>query len=305
MGKGPTRRQGPGKASDTVRAIKRGARNADPHLGTVRGGYHKNPATYDRKKDDTQDRLDEYQSDEQREATNALFEATPAKLGAAAMSEANPHTRIAELEAELKIAQENVERLSRDCVSGLAVRDTFNRHIEGVFNARRCHESPIGVLMMDIDHFKLVNDDHGHRAGDQVISKVARCIRDATRTTDLVARYGGEEFVVVVAYNCELAGLAILAERIRSSVEALDIEGLPSVTISIGFTTQHSKDTSGWDLVERADKNLYAAKRGGRNRVCHETLESSDLKLILEIDRMLPLSGDHGEGLEDRSGQGT
>ena len=293
MGKGPTRRQGPGKASDTVRAIKRGARNADPHLGTVRGGYHKNPATYDRKNDDTQDRLDEYQSDEQREAMDALFEATPAELGAAAIAEANPHTRIQQLELALAAAQEEIDRLGRDCVSGLAVRATFEKHIEGIFNARRCEESPIGVLMCDIDKFKDVNDNFGHRAGDEVISQVARCIREATRTSDLVARYGGEEFVVVIANNCKVAGLAILAERIRSSVDEMDIEGLPHVTISIGFTTQHSEDTSGWDLVERADKNLYKAKDGGRNRVCHEVLEGPELKLILDIEQLRDGPEDH------------
>jgi diguanylate cyclase (GGDEF)-like protein len=263
MGKGPTRRQGPGKASDTVRAIKRGARAADPHTGTVRGGYHDSDANYDRKDDDTRDRLAEYEE------------------------ETNPHTRIKELELALEAAQTEIERLGRDCVSGLAIRDTFNRHIEGVFNTRRCHESPVGVLMCDIDNFKLVNDEHGHRAGDEVISQVARCIREATRTTDLVARYGGEEFVVVIANNCKLASLALLAERIRASVEAMDIEGTPRVTISIGFTTQHSSDKSGWDLVERADKNLYRAKEAGRNQVCHETLEGPELQMILDIDDTL------------------
>ncbi len=263
MGKGPTRRQGPGKASDTVRTIKRSARNADPHLGTVRGGYHDSDTKYDRKNDDARDRLAEY------------------------AEETNPHTRIKELEAALIAAQEEIERLGRDCVSGLAVRDTFNRHIEGVFNQRRCQDSPIGVLMIDIDRFKLVNDNHGHRVGDEVISQVARCIREATRTTDLVARYGGEEFVVVIANNCELAGLAILAERIRASVDEMDIEGIPHVTISVGFTAQHSDDTSGWDLVERADKNLYIAKESGRNRVCHETLGGPELKMILDIEDAL------------------
>jgi diguanylate cyclase (GGDEF)-like protein len=259
MGKGPTRRQGTGKASDTVRTIRKASRELDPHLGSRRGGYHKNPAVYDRKEDDTQDRIDEIEENE------------------------DPLTKIALLEQALTDAHEEIKRLGRDCVSGLAVRATFEKHIEGVFNQRRCSERPLGVIMIDIDHFKLVNDNHGHRVGDEMISQVARCVREATRTTDLVARYGGEEFVVVVA-EAKLAGLSILAERIRANVEAMDIEGLPRVTVSIGFTTQHTDDTSGWDLVERADKNLYHAKETGRNKVCHETLGGTELKLILKIE---------------------
>jgi diguanylate cyclase (GGDEF)-like protein len=248
----------------------------------VRGGYHKNPATYDRKDDDTQERLDEHQSD--ASLLKDLGEVAVDAAAQAARATGDPLLKIQLLQRALEEAHKEIERLGRDCVSGLAVRDTFNRHIEGIFNTRRCQESPIGVLMCDIDLFKQVNDTHGHRVGDEVISQVARCIREATRTTDLVARYGGEEFVVVIANNCKLAGLAILAERIRASVEAMDIEGIPPVTISIGFTTQHSEDTSGWDLVERADKNLYHAKETGRNKVCHETLGSTELQLILKIE---------------------
>jgi diguanylate cyclase (GGDEF)-like protein len=285
MGKGPTRRQGTGKSSDTVRAIRRGARNADPHLGSHRGGYHDNPAVYDRKRDDTQERLDEHRSD--ASLLKDLGEVAVDAAAQAARAIGDPLLKIQLLQRALEEAHQEIERLGRDCVSGLAVRDTFNRHIEGIFNARRCQESPIGVLMCDIDLFKQVNDTHGHRVGDEVISQVARCIREATRTTDLVARYGGEEFVVVIANNCKLAGLAILAERIRASVEAMDIEGTPRVTISIGFTTQHSSDKSGWDLVERADKNLYRAKHEGRNRVCHETLEGPELKMIIDIEDAL------------------
>ena len=146
---------------------------------------------------------------------------------------ADPLTKIALLERALLDAHDEIKRLGRDCVSGLAVRATFEKHIEGVFNQRRCSERPLGILMIDIDMFKLVNDNHGHRVGDEVIAQVARVVRECTRTTDLVARYGGEEFVVVVA-EAKLAGLTILAERIRASVESLDQEGLPAVTVKIG-----------------------------------------------------------------------
>jgi diguanylate cyclase (GGDEF)-like protein len=266
MGKGPTRRQGTGKASDTVRTIRKASRDHDPFLGKRRGGYHKNPAIYDRKEGDgVQERLDEM--------TDGVPDAV------------DPLTKIVLLERALAEAHDEIKTLQRDCVSGLAVRATFEKHIEGVFSQRRCNERPLGILMIDIDHFKLVNDNHGHRVGDEMISQVARCVREATRTTDLVARYGGEEFVVVVAES-KLAGLTILAERIRANVEAMDLEGLPHVTVSIGFTTQHTDDTSGWDLVERADKNLYQAKETGRNKVCHETLDGPELQLILKIEEI-------------------
>lgn len=199
----------------------------------------------------------------------------------------DPHLKILQLEAELEAAHQEIQDLQHDCVSGLAVRATFEKHLEGVFQARRSSERAMGVLMIDIDNFKLVNDQHGHRVGDEVIAQVARTVRECTRATDLVARYGGEEFVTVVANGAKVAGLAILAERIRSSVEDMKIDGLPQVTVSIGFTAQNRSDRTGHDVVERADRNLYAAKEAGRNRVCHETLESPELRMISEIEESL------------------
>lgn len=195
----------------------------------------------------------------------------------------DPYDRIKNLEAELEAAHCEIARLSRDCVSGLAVRATFETHLERAFESRRQGDGAIGVVMVDIDHFKSVNDEHGHRVGDEVIAQVGRCLTAASRSMDLVARYGGEEFVIVTT-DATVCGLTVLAERIRRYVEQMAVPGLPKVTVSVGFTVQREDDKSGWNIVERADHNLYRAKESGRNRVCHETLEGPEIDMVLEIE---------------------
>lgn len=196
----------------------------------------------------------------------------------------SPYETIGRLERELKEAQAQIETLGRDCVSGLLTRGNFEKHLEGMFRQHRRNDRPLGIIMMDIDHFKAVNDAHGHRVGDEVITQVSSAVRGCTRTTDIVARYGGEEFVCVLVQT-GIAGLAILSERIRRSVEQLEVPGCPKVTISVGFALQDERDGSGWDVVERADKALYQAKHLGRNRVEHETLSNEEIVLVERIDQ--------------------
>jgi len=121
--------------------------------------------------------------------------------------------------------------------------------------------------------------------GDEVIAEVAKVVRGCTRTTDIVARYGGEEFVCVLVQT-DVVGLSVLGERIRRSVEQLEVPDCPKVTISVGFALQNNSDTSGWDIVERADKALYHAKQKGRNRVESEDLGHDEIALIEEIERL-------------------
>lgn len=128
---------------------------------------------------------------------------------------------------------------------------------------------PIGIMVLDIDHFKAVNDTHGHDVGDDVIRGLADCLRDYTRHHDISARMGGEEFAVV-APNLDAAGLDRLANRLRVAVSNLDFavgNVHLRVTISIGIAVWDGKE-SGTSFYKRADANLYAAKRAGRNRVC-------------------------------------
>jgi diguanylate cyclase (GGDEF)-like protein len=123
--------------------------------------------------------------------------------------------------------------------------------------------------MMDIDHFKVVNDTYGHLTGDDVIRTVAARLAAQLRATDLVGRYGGEEFAAVLQ-DAELG--SALPERLRASIADLPIEtqsGPLAVTVSIGVSRLQPGDASLKDLLARADEALYEAKRSGRNRVHH------------------------------------
>ena len=131
------------------------------------------------------------------------------------------------------------------------------------------HQTPLSILCIDIDHFKKINDMHGHMAGDKVIRSVAEGIHNCVRGSDVIFRYGGEEFVVVLS-NTEIVGSCNLAERIRERISnsfCLHNSQSLAVTVSIGVTTL-GKDTSWLTLFDRADQALYQAKRTGRNKVC-------------------------------------
>lgn len=160
----------------------------------------------------------------------------------------------------------------RDPLTGLGnrrlLRSTLERAIETV---ARSGESVL-LLLLDIDHFKSINDTHGHIVGDQVLQAIADCLLACVRPMDCVARYGGEEFAVVLPHCRPLFGRAV-AERIRETVASLAIPGTPlhkaQMTISIGGAYAPEWVRSTADLwIERADQQLYRAKSGGRNRVC-------------------------------------
>ena len=163
---------------------------------------------------------------------------------------------------------------SRDALTGLSNRRQFElalaREIDRVARAGE----PALVLMVDIDRFKMVNDTHGHAAGDLVLKAVAASLMSCVRPMDTVARFGGEEFAIILP-NCPPAFGHVVAERIRSKVEATPVtvarrQSL-SVTISLGgaFAPQWVRSSATlW--IERADQQLYRAKREGRNRACLE-----------------------------------
>lgn len=132
--------------------------------------------------------------------------------------------------------------------------------------ARRVSE-PTALLMLDIDHFKRVNDTWGHAAGDRVLSDFAQRLRAALRAGDLPGRYGGEEFCVLLPATC-LEGACVVAERIRGAVSAKPLGALPAATMaSVGATASADSGCSIDELLAQADAALYRAKRGGRNRV--------------------------------------
>ena len=159
-------------------------------------------------------------------------------------------------------------RAERDALTGLFRQDVFLHALADELRNRR-EGSETGVLMMDIDFFKQVNDTHGHRNGDHVLASVARLIRECLRPQDLAARYGGEEFAVILPGASLDAALAV-SERIRTCVEQFPfmIEGQSiSITLSVGVGISPSSGQSAEDLVRAADQALYGAKRGGRNRI--------------------------------------
>lgn len=133
------------------------------------------------------------------------------------------------------------------------------------------HSHPLSLIMIDIDNFKPFNDTWGHVAGDEALKTVAKTIRDAVRTIDVVSRYGGEEFAVILPQTGKGAS-QIIAERIRSEMEKTIFphEDMPQgkLTISLGLASfpEDAKDTT--ELVNSADKALYRAKAMGKNKVC-------------------------------------
>jgi len=163
---------------------------------------------------------------------------------------------------------------SRDPLTGLANRRHFELMLAGEVDRVARAGEPALVLMIDIDHFKEVNDAHGHPAGDEVLKHVAHTLSDCIRPMDTVARFGGEEFAMILP-NCAPFFAQQVAERIRSHVGSLRIDIAPgervSVTVSIGgaFAPQWVRSSSLlW--VERADQQLYRAKAEGRDRACLE-----------------------------------
>jgi diguanylate cyclase (GGDEF)-like protein len=164
---------------------------------------------------------------------------------------------------------EQTERLATtDGLTGLLNHRTFQGRLdEHVAHAQR-YGKRLSLILCDIDHFKSVNDTHGHPVGDLVLKAVARTLAKEARATDLVARYGGEEFAVVMP-ETDAAGALVIAERIRERVGKLALEteqGRLQVTMSLGVATLPDDGDKKGALVERADACLYHAKRNGRNR---------------------------------------
>jgi diguanylate cyclase (GGDEF)-like protein len=156
-----------------------------------------------------------------------------------------------------------------DGLTGMQNRRYFDEALREYLAEFRRISKPIGLIILDLDHFKLVNDNHGHDIGDKVLREVASCLRDMTRYHDVVARLGGEEFAIV-APNMSEDLLLKFAERIRKSISALAIVAgnvRLKVTASAGIAVWDGKETAE-EFYRRADKMLYEAKKLGRNRVC-------------------------------------
>jgi diguanylate cyclase (GGDEF)-like protein len=164
-----------------------------------------------------------------------------------------------------------VESALRDPLTRLYNKRYFDDRLDAELRFARRHGTSLALLLIDVDHFKRVNDQRGHLAGDAVLSEIAKTLSAAVRNEDVVARYGGEELVVLSRAIGD-DGAHNLAERLRKTVEALrtKVEEEPPVrvTISIGVAVYPTIEVgSATQLTAAADRALYAAKDGGRNRV--------------------------------------
>ncbi len=155
-----------------------------------------------------------------------------------------------------------------DSLTGMQNRRYFDEALKEYLDEFARIDKPVGLMIFDLDHFKSVNDTHGHDVGDEVLRAVAGCLKDMTRYHDVVARLGGEEFAVV-APNMDLEMLTRLAERIRKGIAAMPVLSgnvRLRITSSVGLAIWNRVEGAD-DLFRRADQQLYQAKKLGRNRV--------------------------------------
>jgi diguanylate cyclase (GGDEF)-like protein len=157
-----------------------------------------------------------------------------------------------------------------DALTGVYKREFFLGELHREFERSRRHRRPLALILLDIDHFKLVNDELGHVAGDDALRQVANVIRVGLREGDLCGRYGGEEFAVLLP-ETDLDGARLAAERIRHDVENYTFKLTGGhkrhITLSAGVALLDQSMQDKVDLVDAADKLLYRAKQAGRNRV--------------------------------------
>lgn len=167
-----------------------------------------------------------------------------------------------------KVREQNaiLERLAtRDPLTNCYNRRSFFEQFDIQWNSAQRYGNALSAVMVDVDHFKSVNDNHGHSVGDTVLQRVAETLQRLARESDIVARYGGEEFTLLLP-NTELSEACVMAERIRKAIEEMKLPQL-SVTASLGVSSLSQAPVSPQDLLDQADKSLYFAKRNGRNQV--------------------------------------
>jgi two-component system, cell cycle response regulator len=185
-------------------------------------------------------------------------------------NEVREQGKLREMTQTLSARSDSLEHAAlTDSLTGMQNRRYFDDALKEYLEEFRRIGKPVGLMVLDLDHFKSVNDTHGHDVGDEVLRRVAQCLKDFTRYHDVAARVGGEEFAVV-APNMDLEILQKFAERIRKAISELVIESgnvRLKVTSSFGLALWDGRETSD-AFYKRADKMLYKAKTTGRNRVC-------------------------------------
>ncbi|MBB3213233.1 diguanylate cyclase (GGDEF)-like protein [Herbaspirillum sp. Sphag1AN] len=186
--------------------------------------------------------------------------------------------QVAERTAELTRANERLSILAtHDGLTGIANRRHFEDRLSLAFQLSRRTMDEYTVMMVDADHFKRINDTHGHDIGDAVLRQLAHILKSQVRVTDLVARYGGEEFIVLLndSGNNDAdadadADALQVASKIRAAIEVANFPQVGQVTVSIGLARSTATDSSKEQALKRADEALYKAKNKGRNRVVYQ-----------------------------------
>jgi diguanylate cyclase (GGDEF)-like protein len=171
---------------------------------------------------------------------------------------------------QASVNKEELERLANfDSLTGLYNRQAILSKLRELINRAKRYKEDFSVSMLDIDHFKKVNDRYGHLTGDDVLEKIAALIRQNIRDTDIAGRYGGEEFIIILP-QANLSSALVVAERIRNIIENAEMKDSAGNVFAITV----SQGLSGWErgedaysLISRADEALYKAKANGRNRV--------------------------------------
>jgi diguanylate cyclase (GGDEF)-like protein len=173
-------------------------------------------------------------------------------------------------EEELKVAKQRAEELAhKDELTGLNNRRAFFEHSQHAFRQAKRYNHPLSVIMIDIDHFKMINDNYGHSFGDKVLEMFSEPLQGSVRDFDIVARMGGEEFAIVLP-ETGLEEAENLAERLRTAIQNMTIRNEKHeirITASFGVVTCKDDDKNIESLLTKADDALYVAKKKGRNRV--------------------------------------
>lgn len=176
------------------------------------------------------------------------------------------HIYAQEMEQKLQEQMQELEKLSiTDKLTGLYNRTKLEEELKRIYLEFQRYKTPACVILIDIDHFKAVNDTYGHLEGDKVLIKVAKLLQTHTRAVDIVGRWGGEEFLIITP-NTTLDHAAILAEKLRKEVAEKDFGIVGKKTISVGISA-FKEGASINDVLNAADEALYEAKNSGRNKV--------------------------------------
>ena len=159
-----------------------------------------------------------------------------------------------------------IKDMEKDHLTGILTRKSFEKAVKEIWKKVRSGDENFFICMMDIDHFKKINDSYGHQTGDKVIQKISAICKGMLRDIDILGRYGGDEFIIAITDNM-MNDVEKIMERIRDTIEASVFPDITEgVTVSTGISYYKDGDSME-SLISRADKALYSAKKSGRNRV--------------------------------------